>query len=175
MKKGQTTPDLRLCIDFRELNKRLPHDPIIPEKLSELMLETGPHKYRSSFDLPSAYLQIKIRPEDRHRTAFCFLGKQYQFCTLPFGLKIFGSTFIRVMSRVMEKLDRKRIRNYVDDFIITDKTFERHIESMESFFEAIRQNGLELAFDKCNIGKRDIKFLGVMLQEEGFAVKSDPF
>ena len=175
MKKGQTTPDLRLCIDFRELNKRLPHDPIIPEKLSELMLETGPHKYRSSFDLPSAYLQIKIRPEDRHRTAFCFLGKQYQFCTLPFGLKISGSTFIRVMSRVMEKLDRKRIRNCVDDFIITDKTFEGHIESMESFFEAIRQNGLKLAFDKCNIGKRDIKFLGVMLQEEGFAVKSDPF
>ena len=163
LKKGQEVPDLRLCIDFRELNKRLPHDPVIPEKLSELMLETGPHKYRSSFDLPSAYLQIQIRPEDRHRTAFCFLGKQYQFCTLPFGLKISGSTFIRVMSKVMTNLDRKKIRNYVDDFIITDRTFEEHLASMRSFFEAIKENGLKLAFDKCNIGKKDIKFLGIII------------
>ena len=70
------------------------------------------------------------------------------------------------MSKVMTNLDRIKIRNYVDDFIITDRTFEEHLTSMRSFFEALKENSLKLEFNKCNIGKKDIKFFGIMLKIE---------
>ena len=170
LKEGQTEPDLRICIDYRRLNSFLPSDPIITQKLSNLMMETGPHKYRSSFDLPDAYMQIKIKPEDRHKTAFCFNGKQYQFITLPFGLRVSGSSFIRVMSEVMEGLDRREIRNYIDDILLTNESFTDHLNNTRKFFERCRIKRIKLSTAKAVIGQKQIKFLGVILQEEGFGV-----
>ena len=170
MKEGQTEPDLRLCIDYRRLNSFLPSDPVITKKVSDLMLECPPHKYRSSFDLPEAYMQILIKPEDRHKTAFIFENKQYQFITLPFGLKVSGSSFIRVMNEVMDGLDPKEIRAYVDDILLTNESFEEHYENTKKFFERCRKMKIKLSTAKASIGQKEIKFLGIVLQEEGFSV-----
>ena len=172
LKPGQTEPDLRVCIDYRRLNSFLPSDPVISRKLSDLMVETPPHKYRSSYDLPDAYLQIKIKPEDRHKTSFIFEGTQYQFVTLPFGLRVSGSSFIRVMMEVMEGLDPKEIRSYVDDILLTNKTFEEHLENTKKFFERCRIKKVKLSTSKAAIGQKKIKFLGIILQEEGFGVNT---
>ena len=168
--EGETVPKLRLCLDYRRLNQNIAADPCITERLNDILAQTTRHKYRSSFDMPSAYLQIPIRKEDRHKTAFYFLGTQYQFTCCPFGLNISGSAFQRCMFALMEGLDRRHIRSYVDDVLLTTETFEEHLQVMRQFFEKVRLHGMTLAYDKMTIGQEKLLFLGMELTDEGFGI-----
>lgn len=167
---GETIPKLRLCIDYRRLNQNIAADPCITERLNDILAQTTRHKYRSSFDMPSAYLQIPLKKEDRHKTAFLFLGTQYQFTCCPFGLNVSGSAFQRCMFALMEGLDRRHIRSYVDDVLLTTETFEEHLSVMRQFFMKVRQHGMTLAYDKMTIGQHKLLFLGMELTDEGFGI-----
>ena len=161
---------VRPCLDFRALNKKIAADPCITERLGDILAQTTKHKWRSSFDMPSAYLQIPLAKADRHKTAFYFLGTQYQFTCCPFGLNISGSAFQRAMNKVMEGLDRRFIRSYVDDVLCTTETFDEHIMIMEQFFENVRKNGMKLSYDKMSIGQEKLLFLGMELTDNGFGI-----
>ena len=168
--EGETIPKLRLCIDYRRLNQNIAADPCITERLNDILAQTTRHKYRSSFDMPSAYLQIPLKKEDRHKTAFLFLGTQYQFTCCPFGLNVSGSAFQRCMFALMEGLDRRHIRSYVDDVLLTTETFHEHLSVMRQFFMKVRQHGMTLAYDKMTIGQHRLLFLGMELTDEGFGI-----
>ena len=94
LKPGQTKPSLRPVIDFRPVNRNIASDPVIVDRATDLRIETKPNKYRSTFDFPSAYMQIGIKKSDRHRTAFTFDNQQYQFTVFPFGLKTSGARLL---------------------------------------------------------------------------------
>ena len=170
LKPGQTEPDLRVCVDYRGLNELVASDPFIPARLGDIFAETEPHRYRSAFDLPSAYLQIPIKREDRYRTAFIAGNQQYQFTKMPFGLKNSGTAFERMMALVMEPLDCKTTKNYVDDVCITNMKFEDHVNDIRRFFEQIRKFGLKLSYEKMNLGQKSILFVGFELSEDGFKI-----
>ena len=161
---------VRPCLDFRKLNKVIAADPCITERLGDVLAQTTSHKWRSSFDMPSAYLQIPLAKKDRHKTAFMFLGTQYQFCYCPFGLNVSGSAFQRAMNKVMDGLDRRYIRSYVDDVLCTTETFEQHLQIMEQFFDNVRKQGMKLSYEKMAIGQEKLLFLGMELSDKGFGI-----
>jgi predicted aspartyl protease/dUTPase len=70
----------RLCVDYRELNTISPIDsfPLIPLQFALDILGATRPKYLSMLDLASGYWQIKIAPEDRHKTAFCSINRHFQ-------------------------------------------------------------------------------------------------
>ena len=172
LKPGQKEPDLRVCVDYRGLNELVASDPFIPARLGDIFAETEPHRYRSAFDLPSAYLQIPVKKEDRHRTAFIVGNQQYQFTKMPFGLKNSGTSFERMMALVMKPLNCKTTKNYVDDVCITNKNFMEHVNDIRGFFDQIRKYGLKLSYEKMNLGQQSILFVGFELSEEGFRINS---
>ena len=169
-KEGETEAAVRVCIDYRGLNSIIAPDPFVPARLNDLFLETENHKYRSSFDLPSAYLQVEIKPEDRHKTAFIIGNSQFQFTKMPFGLSVSGTAFQRVMGLVLQPLDWKTTKGYVDDVVILNKTFTGHLNSIRAFFDQIRRYGLKLSYEKMNIAQESILFVGLELSAEGFKI-----
>ena len=170
LKPGQDTPDLRVCIDYRKLNQTIAPDPCIEESLQDILREIEDHKFRSVFDMPQAYLQIPLKEGDRHKTAFLCLGKQYQFNVAPFGLSISGSAFVRQMKKVTSPLDRRQVKSYVDDVLITSRTFEEHLECIRQFMESVRKNKMMLSFEKMQLCQKQVLFLGYELSEEGFKI-----
>ena len=170
LKPGQEIPDLRVCIDYRKLNQTIAPDPCIEESLQDILREIEDHQFRSVFDMPQAYLQIPLKEEDRHKTAFLFLGKQYQFNVAPFGLSISGSAFVRQMKKVTSPLDRRQVKSYVDDVLITSRTFEEHLECIRQFMESVRKNKMMLSFEKMQLCQKQVLFLGYELSEEGFKI-----
>ena len=55
--------------------------------------------------------------------------------------------------------------------MIFSKTVEEQIERLESVFRKLRENGLKLKGSKCEFFRKEIKYLGFVVSEDG--IKTD--
>ena len=77
------------------------------------------------FDLTAGFNQIRVRPEDRKKTAFQWKGKVYHFVGAPFGFKNIPQDFQQIMDWIFRDLPFVQI--YIDDIIISSSSFVEHV------------------------------------------------
>jgi len=65
-----------------------------------------------------SYHQIRISPEDRHKTTFAIEGDCYQYTIMPFGLKNAPVIFSRVVVVAFKEYIHKFLEVYFDDSTI---------------------------------------------------------
>jgi hypothetical protein len=81
-------------------------------------------KFFSKIDLRSGYHQMKIRPEDIHKTAFVTRYGQYKYTGVSFGLTNALAYFMNMMNKeFMDELD-KCVVVFIDDILVFSKTKE---------------------------------------------------
>jgi hypothetical protein len=119
-----------LCVDYHALNivtikKKYP----LP-RIDDLMDQLRQAKFFSKIDLRSGYHQMKIRPEDIHKTAFVTRYGQYEYTIVSFGLTDAPAYFMNMMNKVfMDELD-KCVVVFIDDILVFSKTAEEHEEHL---------------------------------------------
>ena len=62
--------------------------------------------------------------------------------------------------------------SYLDDIIIVSETFEEHMKWLEHVLKHIKDSGLTINREKSELCRSEIKFLGVLVNRDGF--KPDP-
>ena len=167
---------VRVVANFkRTLNKVLVDlDPYPMPQIDHLFkrIDEG-NKYFASIDLRSGYWQIEIDERDRHKTAFTWRDRCYQYTRLAFGLTSAGQIFSCCIAEVLATVkSRDNISSYIDDNLIHAKTFDKYIPTLEQLFIALRKFGLKLNPDKCTFLTSEAKFLGHIVNSKWF--KADP-
>ena len=76
------------------------------------------------------------------------------------GLKNAGSTFQRMMDKVLDGLIGEICYVYLDDIIIFSESLEEHEGRVKQVFDRLKKNGLQIKIKKCEFIKPSIKFLG---------------
>jgi hypothetical protein len=88
---------VRWCIDYRRLNDSTIKDAYTLQRISMCLDCLAEASVFSVIDLQSGYWQLKVPPEDRHKTAFITKYGLFEYTKMPFGLCNAPSTFQRCM------------------------------------------------------------------------------
>ncbi|XP_068504433.1 uncharacterized protein [Phaseolus vulgaris] len=163
----------RICIDFTDLNKACPKDSYPLPSINALVDSASGCKMLSFLDAFSGYNRIKMHPRDESKTAFMTETCSYCYKVMPFGLKNAGTTYQRLMDRVLAPMLGRNVQAYVDDMVVTSQERGRHTADLEELFATIAKYRLKLNPEKCVFGVEAGKFLGFMLTERGIEANRD--
>ena len=163
---------IRLCVDYRKLNSRTERDAFPLPRIDESLDALGKAKYFTSLDLMAGYLQVQMAKEDQPKTAFTTPMGLFEYTRMPFGLMNAPATFQRLMTTIFGDMNLSELLIYLDDVIVFSSTLEEHITRLEHVFSRLRQHGLKLKPSKCNILRKEVKYLGHIVSEDGVA--TDP-
>ena len=162
----------RFAVDYRKLNKiTIPISHPIP-RLDDVFDAIG-ESHASVFsilDLNSAYFQIELDPETRHKSAFVTHDGVYEFLRMSFGLRNAPASFQMLMSRVLKGLNWKFVLCYIDDILVFSANFSQHLEHLGQVFQRLREANLTLKSSKCNFAVDRVVYLGHVITKEGVQV-----
>jgi hypothetical protein len=119
----------------------------------------------NKIDLRKGYWQIPVRPEDRPKTAVITPFGLFEFLRMPFGLRNAGSSFQRMMDRVLAGLPFAYC--YLDDLRIASPGLKAHQQHLQAVFERLRLFGLVINLEKCVFAVDSFEFLGHVVSAQG--------
>ena len=156
----------RPCSDFRDLNSKTECDNYPLPLLRDFTSRIHGAKYFSVVDLRSAFFNVPIWPEHRHKTTTLSpWGGAFIYNRMAFGLASGPSTWQRLLETVLK--DVKNIFCYLDDVLIWGNSKKDHDETLEEVFKKLAENNLALSVDKCKFGQSKVDYLGYSVSTSG--------
>jgi hypothetical protein len=113
----------------------------------------------TKLDLASGYHQLRIHPDDRHKTAFVAPDGFYKWTVIPFGLANALSAVMRAMLRILGPYKKFAIVS-LDDLLIFSRSLAEHKMNVDTVLLALRAAHLRLNERKCVFGATETSFGG---------------
>lgn len=163
---------MRMCVDYRGLNNITVKNHYPLPRIDELLDQLHGAKMFSKIDLQQGYNQIRIAPDDIHKTAFSTRYGHYEFNVMPFGLCNAPATFQRLMNDMFRPYLDEFVVVYLDDILVYSRDPTQHIKHLRIVFELLRENKYFAKLVKCAFGVTVTDFLGHRLTDNG--IQADP-
>ena len=164
---------LRLVTDYRALNEVTIKNWYPLPLIEDLFDALGKAKIFTKIDLTAGYHQIRVRPEDIPKTAFCTKYGSFECVVLNFGMTNAPSTFVTFMNEVFKDHIGKRALVYLDDIIIYSPSEKEHHTDVRLVLDTLRENKLVAKPSKCVFFAKELAFLGHIISEKGIAPDPD--
>ncbi|KAF9750338.1 Retrovirus-related Pol polyprotein from transposon, partial [Nosema granulosis] len=113
--------------------------------------------------LKEGFYSIEIEESDKHKTAFEFNKKAYEWNSMVMGYKNSPHVLQRVMDKIFEDYRGKGIEIYMDDIVIHSESRKGHDKLVEEVFRILERNSMKINEDKIQLCKESVMVLGVTL------------
>ena len=84
---------------------------------------------------------------------------------MPFGIKSAPAIFQRTMDNLLQGLDHVGV--YIDDILITGKSEEQHLATLNEVLSRLEKAGVRLKQEKCVFMADEVTYLGHRHNREG--------
>ena len=169
--------DPRICVNFkRTLNTVLTEQDTyqMPSTDSCFQRIKGGNEFFSSLDLKNGYWQIVLKEGCRHKTAFSWQGRDYQFRRLPFGLTSAAQIFSRAVATALNEVSTlENILVYLDDTMVFADNYDDYYNAHEKLFTALTKFDLKLNLKKCTFLQTQTVFLGRKIDRSGYSLVTE--
>nr|XP_055073117.1 uncharacterized protein K02A2.6-like [Misgurnus anguillicaudatus] len=168
IKKDKT---IRLCGDYKlTVNQAAITETYPLPRVEELMATLSGGTVFSKIDLASAYQQVLVEDECKLLLTINTHRGLFVYNRLPFGVSSAPSIFQRIMENIMKDLD---VVVYLDDLLVTGRTEQEHLLRLQAVLKRLQENGLRVKKSKCEFGKKQIEYLGFVLDSKGLHPSPD--
>ena len=164
---------LRTVVDCRQRNDNTVKDVTPFPDQDQIRMDVARAKYRSKIDLSNAYEQIRIEPEDVHKTGFASVFGTHESNVMQQGDCNAPGTFQRLMTVIFRDAIGIRVHVYLDDLFVFSYTLEDHERDLEYVFQKLRENQLYLEKAKCDLYSASMDCLGHLIDDRGLHADAD--
>ena len=163
---------VRICGDFKvTVNPHLNVDSYpLPTIDNMLATMAGGSKF-TKIDLKTAYLQMEV--EDESKKFLCINTQKglFVFNRMAYGIAPAAAIFQRAMEQVLAGIDNVKV--ILDDMVITGKTEEEHLKTLELVLARLKDYGLKVNPAKCKFFQDSVVFCAHRIDKEGIHKTED--
>jgi hypothetical protein len=164
---------LRTVVDCHQRNDNTLKDVTPFPDQDQIRMDVARAKYRSKIDLSNAYEQVRIDPEDVHKTGFATVYGTLESNVMQQGDCNAPGTFQRLITVIFRDEIGIYIHVYLDDLFIFSDTLEEHEIHLERVFQKLRENHLFLEIAKCDLYSTHMDCLGHLIDDRGLHADAD--
>lgn len=158
--------DVRLCGDYRStVNEATESDTYPMPTANEVFATVAGGRYFTTLDLERAYTQVVVDEDTSKLLTLNTCKGLYTVHRLAFGVKACPGIFQRLMSSLLAGI--RGVAVLIDDIIICGHTMPEMQERLDKVLERIKKAGLRLNKNKCKFAKKQVEFLGFIIDSEG--------
>ncbi|XP_032872110.1 zinc finger protein 271-like, partial [Amblyraja radiata] len=157
----------RLVQDLRAINEIVtPMHAIVPNPATILSQVPASATIFTVIDLQHAFFSVPLHPDCQYLFAFTYEGQQYTWTRLPQGFVHSPTLFSQVLADQLKTLTLPQgsiVIQYVDDLLLASSDEACNIIDTAKLLEALHAWGYVIPERKVKEGKKEVKFLGIMI------------
>ena len=122
--------------------------------------------------MSQAYHQGEMSEKSRKCTAFSTPWSLYEWIRIPYGIMNAPAGFQLFINNCLAHLSHDICCAYLDDILVFSRTFNEHKINVKKVLTCLKRKGIKLNAGKCNLFKREIRYLGRLISENWY--RPDP-
>ncbi|CAD5222802.1 unnamed protein product [Bursaphelenchus xylophilus] len=158
--------EIRLCVDFkRTINPQLDVDEYPLPTPESIFQQLNGGKLFSKIDLKAAFNQLRLSEKAQEYCTISSFKGLYRYTRLPFGIASAPARFQATIEQILQGIQGVAV--YLDDITVTGPDDQSHIQNLREVLKRLRDSGLRLKPEKCELFQESISLLGHELNAEG--------
>jgi len=122
-------------------------------------------QYYSKVDLTRGFWQLELFEGSRDITSFATHRGLFRYKYLPFVLTSSPACYTRMMKKLLE--NSSNLEHFFDDVLAYRMSWESHLDILRDLFRRVSKANLTLKPSKCNLGCKEVDFLGNTKTDRG--------
>ena len=119
----------------------------------------------TKLNLSHAYLQLQLDKSAKEYLVINTHKGLFEYTRMPFGVASALSIFQRTMDNLLQGLEHVVV--YIDDILITGRTEEEHLRTLNKVLQILEDAGMRLKKEKCVFMVPSVEYLGHSISKEG--------